>query len=345
MRHHFTYFRPTWAALAASALVAACGGGSAGAPAGTEDTTPPTVTITDNVSEANATADITFTFTFNEAVSGFTTDDVTVTGGQKGTFSMASNNQSATLVVTPTANSTGTVQVSVAAGSFIDLADNANTAAASGSQDYNTVAAVNPISFASGYTAVDAASVGYAYQGLTTENGAFNWTVADGANYGWGGADFWWSGIASTDATPNFYWGGKGKTDQAYMESWVNAPSNGTVSLNGQTKLRIAVWGNDELVGAARFTPVIQLGVTNGCYPMAEAAPLTPAAVGVATYDVNLSDFAVTEDCGEAMTTAEFMAQPIGSIRARIYKANYYNANGNYESPNGINLGPISFQP
>lgn len=145
MRHHFTYFRPTWAALAASALVAACGGGSAGAPAGTEDTTPPTVAITDNVSEANATADITFTFTFNEAVSGFTTDDVTVTGGQKGTFSMASNNQSATLVVTPTANSTGTVQVNVAAGSFIDLTDNASTAAASASQAFDTTTPAPPV--------------------------------------------------------------------------------------------------------------------------------------------------------------------------------------------------------
>lgn len=145
MRHHFTYFRPTWAALAASALVAACGGGSAGAPAGTEDTTPPTVAITDNVSEANATADITFTFTFNEAVSGFTTDDVTVTGGQKGAFSMASNNQSATLVVTPTANSTGTVQVNVAAGSFIDLADNASTAAASASQAFDTTTPAPPV--------------------------------------------------------------------------------------------------------------------------------------------------------------------------------------------------------
>jgi hypothetical protein len=138
MRHHFTYFRPTWAALAASALVAACGGGSAGAPAGTEDTTPPTVAITDNVSGTNATTDIVFTFTFNEAVNGFTTDDITVTGGQKGAFSMASNNQSATLVVTPTANSTGTVQVNVAAGSFMDLADNASTAAASASQAFDT---------------------------------------------------------------------------------------------------------------------------------------------------------------------------------------------------------------
>ena len=204
---------------------------------------------------------------------------------------------------------------------------------------------VNSLAFTTGYAAIDPATVGYAYQGQTTEGGNYNWTVADAGSYGWGGADFWWNGTASTDATPNFYWGGKGKTDQAYMESWVNSPANGTVTLSGQTKLRIAVWGNDELVGAARFTPVIQLAEVSGCYPRAEAGPLTPAAIGAATYDVNLSGFTVVENCGTAMTTTEFMSKPIGSIRVRIYKANYYNPDGNYASPNGINLGPISFQP
>lgn len=205
-------------------------------------------------------------------------------------------------------------------------------------------ASTQPITFASGFTAVDAAAVGYAYQGLTTEGGAFNWAVADGATYGWGGSDFWWSGIASNDSTPNFYWGGAGKADQAYMESWVNAPSNGTVSLSGQSILRLTVWGNNELVGAPRFTPVIQLAAdTNNCYARAEAPALTPAAAGVATYNVNLSDFVVKENCGTAMTTAQFMLQPIGSVRVRIYKENYFTANGAYGQPNGINVGPISF--
>ena len=203
------------------------------------------------------------------------------------------------------------------------------------------------VSFASGYAAVDAASVGYAYQGLSTEGGAFNWTVADGSTYGWDGADFWWSGIATEDATPNFYWGGKGKSNQDYMESWVNAPANGTLTLSGQTTLRLVVWGNDELVGAPRFTPVIQLAESNGCYPRAEAAPITPTAAGAdaGTHDVSLSDFTVVENCGTEMTTAEFMAEPIASVRVRIYKANYYNGGGVDASPNGINLGPISFTP
>lgn len=210
-----------------------------------------------------------------------------------------------------------------------------------------TTPAATALAFASGYTAIDASTVGYAYQGLSTEGGSFNWTVQDGTTYGWDGSDLWWSGIASTDATPNFYWGGKGKSDQDYMESWVNSPNNGTLSLAGQTKLRITVWGNDELVGSPRFTPVIQLAEANGCYARAEGAPLTPTSAGAdnATYNVALSSFTVVENCGTATTTAEFMAKPIGSVRVRIYKANYYNPDNNYTSPNGINLGPISFQP
>lgn len=132
-------FTLTATAIAATALLAACGGGgSASAPAGATDTTPPTVTISDDISATTATGNVTFTFTFSEAVSGFTTDDVTVTGGTKGTFTMASNNLSATLVVVPTANSTGTINVSVAANAFVDLATNANTAGANGSQAYDT---------------------------------------------------------------------------------------------------------------------------------------------------------------------------------------------------------------
>ncbi len=132
-------FTLTATALAAAALLAACGGGgSASAPAGSVDTTAPTIlSITDDVSAANASGNVTFTFTFSEAVSGFTADDVTVTGGTKGTFTIVSTTV-ATLVVIPTANSTGTLNISVAANAFVDTATNANTATANASQAYDT---------------------------------------------------------------------------------------------------------------------------------------------------------------------------------------------------------------
>ena len=122
-------FKLSACAISVAALLSACGGGGT-----TPDTTAPTVTITDNAPNT-ATSDVTFTFTFSEAVTGFTASDVTVTNGTKGAFSMASNNLSATLVVTSSSGS-GSMTVSVAAGSFSDSANNSNAAAASASQTF-----------------------------------------------------------------------------------------------------------------------------------------------------------------------------------------------------------------
>lgn len=121
-------------AIGVAVLLSACGGGGT-----TPDTIAPVVTISDSVSAATATGDVTFTFTFSEAVSGFTADDVTVSGGTKGAFNMASNGLSATLVVSPTANASGTVSAEVAAGKFSDAAGNMNTTVMSASQAFNTV--------------------------------------------------------------------------------------------------------------------------------------------------------------------------------------------------------------
>ncbi len=126
----------------ATSLLAACGGGGAEAPPAQNnppaDTTAPVVTITDNIAAATATGDVTFSFAFNEDVgTSFTTDDITVAGGSKGTFTRIGGT-SATLVVTPTPNSAGTIQLSIAAGRFSDAAGNLNVAASS-QQAYNTV--------------------------------------------------------------------------------------------------------------------------------------------------------------------------------------------------------------
>jgi hypothetical protein len=134
--------------MAASLLVSACGGGDAAPPppataaataTGAVDTAAPTVTITDSVAGTTATGDITFTFTFSEDVGiSFTADDVVVTGGTKGTFLRIGVTQ-ATLVVTPTPNSVGTVALSVAAGVFKDLASNGSTGAVTAQRAFNTV--------------------------------------------------------------------------------------------------------------------------------------------------------------------------------------------------------------
>lgn len=163
-------------ALAALMMLSACGGGDAEAPptsapapapapvapAPAPDTTPPTVTITDNIAAATAAGDVTFAFTFSEDVgTSFTTASVVVTGGTKGTFTRIDGTH-ATLVVTPTANSTGTLDVSVAALKFTDLAGNGNTATAAAQQAYATVTKTQmalPVNF-------DSATIDYGFIGF-----------------------------------------------------------------------------------------------------------------------------------------------------------------------------------
>ena len=133
MKNSAKSFSLSACAMAVTLLVSACGGG-----AGT-DTVVPTLAITDDVSAATATGVVNFTFTFSEDVgSSFVVEDVVVTGGTVGTLTKV-NATSYTLAVTPTANATGTIGVNVASSKYTDLAFNANTAASTASQDFNTV--------------------------------------------------------------------------------------------------------------------------------------------------------------------------------------------------------------
>ena len=104
----------------------------------TPDNTPPTVAITDNT-DGTATGDVTYTFTFSEPVTGFTADDVDVTGGSKGDFTAVSDTVY-TLVVAPDADSTTDITVDVAADVATDGAGNSNTAATQSVQAVDTEA-------------------------------------------------------------------------------------------------------------------------------------------------------------------------------------------------------------
>jgi hypothetical protein len=93
----------------------------------TLDTTAPTLTITDNTL-GSAGGDITFTFTFSEAVSGFDLSDIMLSAGTPGTLTNVNGDPTKySLKVTPPSGS-GTMTVDVRTGSFQDLADNTNTA-------------------------------------------------------------------------------------------------------------------------------------------------------------------------------------------------------------------------
>src|SRR5207244_3428551 len=88
------------------------------------DTLAPSVVISDDeAGTANILGgNVVYTFTFSEAVSGFTASDVDVSGGNKRTFTVADGATVYTLVVTPTANFEGNLTVDVAAGVAADLA-------------------------------------------------------------------------------------------------------------------------------------------------------------------------------------------------------------------------------
>jgi Bacterial Ig-like domain len=142
--------------IVSATLLAACGsGGDATAPTGSGqtpvvvgaiDTKAPTVVITNNLGTNVAVGNITFTFTFSENItSSFSANSINVTGGSKGTFTQVSPTV-ATLVVTPTANASGNVQVDVPAAKFVDLAGNSNTDAASMTHAFNTIVVAAPVS-------------------------------------------------------------------------------------------------------------------------------------------------------------------------------------------------------
>jgi hypothetical protein len=135
------------------------------------DTVPPTVAISDNVPGATATGDVLFTLTFSEPLAtAFPASAITVTGGSKGAFTAVSPTV-CTLVVSPAANSTGTVTVSVAAHSFADVANNFNVDGATASQDFDTRAGVlKPMNVP--VVTFDSATVAYGLAGFGGAEGS-----------------------------------------------------------------------------------------------------------------------------------------------------------------------------
>ncbi|MCP5270394.1 MAG: hypothetical protein H6932_04105 [Burkholderiaceae bacterium] len=138
------HFALSACALAVSALLAACGGGASAPPQ--NDTAGPTLVIDDNVPGDVARGAVTFTFSFSESVgTSFTVEDVTVSGGMRGTL-IKVNDQKYLLEVTPEPDSAGTMSVAVAAGSYADLNDNPGTTSGTHAQDFNTVRTTPPVS-------------------------------------------------------------------------------------------------------------------------------------------------------------------------------------------------------
>lgn len=158
----------------------------------------------------------------------------------------------------------------------------------------------------------------------------------------------WWSDVsASTDATPNFYFG-YGTNVQAKpwgFGAYVKAPANGTATVDGYADLKISVWGNPELTKTKPTLTVLMLGqMINGCASAVQST-ISVLATDVQTYTVPLSSFTVKTAC--SFTNAiQILSAGVNEIHVQVLGSNvqYLNggdANGNY--PNGLNIGPIYF--
>jgi Ca2+-binding RTX toxin-like protein len=130
----------TYALTARATDVNGNAGVFSGATSITIDTTPPSVVISDDEGGvANiAGGDVTYTFTFDEDVTGFDASDVVVANGTKGAFN-AVDPQTYTLVVTPDADFEGNMTVDVAGGAAQDIAGNNSNAAVQSVQAVDTL--------------------------------------------------------------------------------------------------------------------------------------------------------------------------------------------------------------
>lgn len=91
------------------------------------DRSAPALLISDSVVAGYATGAVVFNFDFSEVVSGFTLDDIVVSGGAKGQLSGSGAHY--TLTVTPANRAVGNVTVAVAADAASDEAGNTSQAA------------------------------------------------------------------------------------------------------------------------------------------------------------------------------------------------------------------------
>lgn len=174
----------------------------------------------------------------------------------------------------------------------------------------------------------------------------------DAGRYAAEGALDWWSGLASGDATPSYYFGyGLLPTDWGFG-AYVNAPNNGTANVSGYSNVRISVWGNDELVNQnprPNFNLIMQApAVAGGCIPEVQKEFQVTGA-GVQAYTIALSGMVMRQDCGQPTlnTPAAILATGVKSVHVQVTTPNLNKsvgldaASGRY--PNGLNIGPISF--
>ncbi|MFO1394219.1 MAG: hypothetical protein U1F09_10710 [Steroidobacteraceae bacterium] len=154
-----------------------------------------------------------------------------------------------------------------------------------------------------------------------------------------------WNGVAPADTPPSFYFGyGFDPAAKPWgFGAFVSAPGNGTTSVAGLTNLQITVWGNDELMNTGPTLTLVLRGPSiSGCVAEVESAVIVPGP-GVQSYTVPLGGFTMRTPCAFA-TPAQVLAAGVNEVHVQVLGTNVQfvtTAGGFY--PNGLNIGPISF--
>lgn len=194
-----------------------------------------------------------------------------------------------------------------------------------------------PLVFASNYSDVGGISW------VSAEGGAAGNYIDDTVP-----SQLWWRGNAPGDSTPSFYFGYGINVNQKPwgFGAYVNAPGNGTAQVKTYTNMKIAVWGNDELMNHHPNLTMVLVGpVISGC--AAElVGSVAVSAPGVQNYSVPLAGLTLQKPCAFANAAAA-LAGGVAAVNVQVLGSNMQFTSatdglGNYA--NGLNIGPISFE-
>jgi hypothetical protein len=163
------------------------------------------------------------------------------------------------------------------------------------------------------------------------------------------GTQYWWFGASPpTEAVPHYYFGyGISTAARPWgFGTFVKAPNNTAADVSGYVNLRIAVWGNDELMSTQPTLTVLLRGPeVDGCTAELKGE-IAVQGVGAQTYTLPLAGFTLQTPCGAA-TVDEALADGLLEVHLQVLGDNVQyvttaDPNGFY--PNGLNVGPISFE-
>ena len=293
------------------------------------DTAAPTVTITSGTS-GTATSAVTYTFTFSEDVgTSFDASKVTVTGGTKAASVTKSSATVYTLVVTPTAASSGNIVVSVAAGGFSDAAGNASAAAASFTQAYNTVVAVTIVR-----AKTDTAA---AYD--TTNGNALPGNYATGRYAAGAGEEWWWGGNYAEQIQSGY---GFSKDTPAQWGFGIYIANGGTGwDISGVSKYHFTLGSNGECANACTVTVRLVWKSDPNCVAdYRQKLATADITVAAAAYTANLADFTVKGCTTNTMTA--FKAGKVSELHFQMLNADMQfttPGSGSTKYPNGLGVG------